>query len=356
MSQSKSSAQKQLIPDDDASRGSIVKLSDFEAGQTGDCFALLTAKDQSSTRDGKPFYRVSFRDAARTATAMVWSDSAWFADCEERWPVGGFYKLRCKYSETQYGPQIDIDRIREVQESDAADGFDPAGFYRSTRFDVDAMFHELRETAEEQIGDVPLRRLVTELLDEHREAICRIPAASKFHHAFIGGYLEHVLSVTRTVSYLADKYAEYYPRMRPPLSKSVAIAGAILHDIGKLIELDYQPHGSGYTAEGKLIGHILLGRDIVRDKAATIDDMDAEILLRLEHLIVAHQNLPEWGSPVAPHTPEALLVYYADDIDAKFHMMAHSLMEEPQDDEQFTPRNGALRREIFRGLGERNVD
>jgi 3'-5' exoribonuclease len=356
MSQSKPSAQKQLISDDDATPSGIVKLSDFEAGQTGDCFALLTEKNQAKTRDGKPYYRVSFRDASRTATAMVWSDSAWFADCDERWPIGGFYKLRCKYSETQYGPQIDIDRIREVQDSDAEDGFDPAGFYRSTRFDIEAMFGELRQTAEEQISDVPLRRLVTELLDENRGAVCRIPAASRFHHAFIGGFLEHVLSVTRTVNYLVDKYAEYYPRMQPPLSKSVAIAGAILHDIGKLIELDYQPHGSGYTAEGKLIGHILLGRDIVRDKAATIDDMDAEILLRLEHLIVAHQNLPEWGSPVAPHTPEALLVYYADDIDAKFHMMARALMEEPQEDEQFTPRDGALRREIFRGLGERKDD
>ncbi len=131
---------------------------------------------------------------------------------------------------------------------------------------------------------------------------------------------------------------------------SLVVAGAVLHDIGKLIELDYRPQGSGYSARGKLIGHILLGRDLVRDKAATIPEMDPEILLRLEHIIVAHQNLPEWGSPIAPHTPEALLVYYADDIDAKFHMMALALMEDSPDDEQFTPRDNPLRRGIFRGL------
>lgn len=356
MSKARTAGQKRLIPDSDGPSASVVRLSDFEPGETGDCFALLAGRERAMTRDGKPYFRVSFRDASRTATAMIWSDSAFFADCEERWQTGGFYKLRCKYTETQYGPQIDLDRVRPAEESDAADGFDPGDFYRSTRFDVDDMFRELRETAAEQIDDVPLRQLVTGLLDDHREAICRIPAATRFHHAFIGGFVEHVLSVTRTVVYLADKYREYYPRMQPPLSKSLAVAGAILHDIGKLIELDFQPQGSGYSARGKLIGHILLGRDMVREKAATIDGMDAEILLRLEHLIVAHQNLPEWGSPVAPHTPEALLVYYADDIDAKFHMMARALMEEPRDHEEFTPREGALRREIFRGLMDGKQD
>ena len=96
--------------------------------------------------------------------------------------------------------------------------------------------------------------------------------------------------------------------MRPPLDKSLVVAGAVLHDIGKLIELDAQPQGAAYSARGKLIGHILLGRDMVRDKASEIDGLDSEQLLRLEHIIISHQNLPEWGSPIAPHTPEALLV------------------------------------------------
>ena len=337
-----------------AAESQIFKLNQLEPGQMADCFAVLSAKDQSKTRDGKPYYRVSFRDSVRTATAMIWSDTAWFQDCESNWQVGGFYKLRCKFSETQYGPQIDIDRIREVEEGDAADGFDPSEFFRTSRFDVEEMFSELLSIAEQNITDVPLRQLVVGLLEEHAEAIKRFPAASRNHHAYIGGFVEHVLSVTRTAVWLAEKYIDYYSRMQPPLSKSLVAAGAILHDIGKVIELDYQPQGAEYTAKGRLIGHILLGRDLVRDKAAEIPEMDPEILLRLEHLIVSHQNLPEWGSPVSPHTPEALLVYYADDIDAKFHMMASALENESQDDEQFTDRNNALRRSIFRGLQDSN--
>ena len=96
----------------------------------------------------------------------------------------------------------------------------------------------------------------------------------------------------------------------------------------------------------------MLGRDLVRDKASELGDVDPETLLRLEHIIVAHQNLPEWGSPIAPHTPEALLVHYADDVDAKFHMMATLLETEPIAGAEFTDRNNPLRRQIFRGLGD----
>lgn len=330
----------------------LLRLSELKPDQMGDCFALLAGREKAKTRDGKPFYRVTFRDKKRSVTAMIWSDSAWFADCDERWQDGRFYKLRCRYSETNYGPQIDIDRIREIEEADRSQGFDETEFFLSTRFDVDAMFAELVEIANQEIAEVPLRELVVGLLEDHREAIKKMPAASRNHHAFAGGFLEHVLSVTKTAVFLADKYADYYPRMQPPLSKSLVTAGAILHDIGKLMELQYQPEGATYTPSGRLIGHILLGRDLVREKGATIASLDPEMLLRLEHIIVAHQNLPEWGSPVSPHTPEALLVYFADDVDAKFQMMATALEAEPQENEEFTGRDNPLRRAIFRGLAD----
>ncbi len=342
--------QKQLMPASPENEVRLVRISELDAGQMGDCFALLASRERSTTRDGKPYFRASFRDTARTVTAMIWSDSPCFSDCETLWKVGGFYKLQCHFHESQYGPQIEIDRIREVEQADESDGFNPADFYQSTQFDVNEMFADLVGIATQQISDVPLKQLVVGLLQEHEEPLKRLPAASRNHHAFTGGYLEHVLSVTRTATFLADKYLADYPSMQPPLSKPLVVAGAILHDIGKLIELDNRPQGSGYTAEGRLISHILLGRDLIRDKAAEVPNMDAEVLLRLEHMIVAHQNMSEWGSPVAPHTPEALLVYYADDIDAKFHMMARALMEEPGEDEQFTGRDNPLRRQIFRGL------
>lgn len=333
--------------------GRIRQLHELQPGELADCFVLLAAREAGTTRDGKPYYRVQFRDARRSATAMIWSDSAWFAECDQSWKPGRFYKLRCRYSETQYGPQIEIDRIRAVTEDDFSAGFDPADFFTASRFNVEEMFTELLQLAGKHIPEEPVRQLVLKVLTDYSEDIQRLPAATRNHHAFVGGYLEHVLSVTQTAVALADKYRLLYPELNPPLSQSLVVAGAILHDIGKVRELQLRPQGAEYTAEGRLVGHILLGRDIVREAAAEIPDFPAEMLLRLEHIIISHQNLPEWGSPVSPHTPEALLVHYADDIDAKFQMMAAALMEAGEDDEaEFTSRHNPLRRAIFRGLKE----
>jgi 3'-5' exoribonuclease len=331
----------------------ICKLTDLKPGAQADCFVLLSAKDRATTRDGKPYYRVTFRDAGRSAVAMVWSDSPWFEGCDGSWKVGSCYKLRCRYVESSYGPQLELERLRPVEEADRRDGFDETGLVKSTRFNVETMFAELLTIAREKIEAEPLRRLVVGILEENAEAIKRGPAAQKNHHAYVGGYLEHVLSVTRNALFLAEKYALDYSNMQPPLSKSLVVAGAILHDVGKLIELEFHMEGSRRTPEGELIGHILLGRDMVRERGKDVPGLDRETLLRLEHIIVAHQNLPEWGSPIAPHTPEALLVYFADDVDAKFHMLAASLETDSADDEEFTPRDNPLRRSIFRGLRTR---
>ena len=329
--------------------GQVTTLSDLEPGDQGDCFALLISRDRAQTRDGKPYYRLSFRDARRTVGCMIWSDTILFPDCESKWQPGQFYKLRCEFFENQYGPQINLEKIRPVEANDRQQGFNPNDFYEHTRFNVDEMFAELVAIAEEHITETPLLQLVLGLLREHEELLKRMSAAARHHHAFTGGFIEHVLSVTRTSVYLADKYAAYYPDIHPPLCKSLVVAGAILHDIGKTQELDHQPSGADYTPVGRLIGHILLGRDMVREQARSISDLNPETLLRLEHLIVAHQNLPEWGSPVAPHTPEALIVHFADDLDAKYHMMAEALTPPPAAGEVFTSRDNPLRRAIFRG-------
>jgi 3'-5' exoribonuclease len=333
-----------------ASEIRVNRLADLKPGQHTDCFVLLSGKQRAVTRDGKPYYRVTFQDSLRAAVAMVWSDSNWFEACDGVWKPGGCYKLRCRYVESSYGPQLELERVRLVEEADRKDGFEESFLFKSTRFNVEEMFAELVGTAKERIDPEALRDLVVGILEGHADAIKRAPAAQKNHHAYAGGYLEHVLSVTRNAVFLADKYADDYPNMQPPLSTGLVVAGAILHDIGKLIELDFGPEGARRSAEGTLIGHILLGRDMVREWARSVPDLDRETLLRLEHIIVAHQNLPEWGSPIAPHTPEALLVYFADDVDAKFHMLATALENGDAGEDEFTPRDNALKRSVFRGL------
>ncbi len=335
---------------------SVMKLSEMTSGETADSFVLLSGKEASKTRDGKPYYRVMFRDAIREVTSMIWNDTAWFKQCDTQWQKGSFYKVRCRYTDTQYGPQIELDNIREVNDGDLEQGFSPNDFYLSSRYNPEDLYQELLEIVKEKIQNSPIRMLVENILSENEIQIKEMPAAMKNHHAFRGGYLEHVMSVTKNALFLAEKYREDYEQMSPPLSISLTVAGAILHDIGKLIELNVNGTETTYSAKGKLVGHILLGRDILREAASEIEDFPEETLLRLEHIIISHQNLPEWGSPVAPHTPEALIVHYADDLDAKFQMVAMAVIEEADQASEFTSRSNPLRREIYLGTDRKDFD
>lgn len=332
----------------------IVALSEMVHGQEADLFALMTAKESLTTREGKPYFRVAFRDAAREVSFPVWDNAPLAADCRDAWSPGKFYKIRAAYRDTNFGPQLDIRMIRETTDADAADGFDPNMCMARSRFDSPAMYAELLALVGEHIADATLRAFVESILDANREALLVMPAARHNHHAYVAGLLEHTLSVARTCVYLADKYIEYYAEMTPPLDKGLVTAGGVLHDIGKIREIDQQPAATTYTPEGELIGHILQGRDIVREAAARwsqehAEPLDRETLLRLEHLILSHQRLPEWGSPKPPMTPEALLVHYADDIDAKYQMMV-AILRDDATSGPVTSNKNVLRQKVFRGL------
>lgn len=325
---------------------SIVLLADLDEGQEGDFFAALSSRKESKTREGKRFWRVTFRDAKREVSFPIWGDSPWATPCEQQWEVGQCYKMRALYRRTQFGPQLEIRKIRLANDADTADGFDPLMCLERSRFHPEATFDQLHLLAEQEIASESLRNLTIHLLEEHRPSLVKLPAARRNHHAFVGGLIEHLLGVARNAVMLADKYGTDYPDLSPPLSRDLVIAGAILHDIGKVEELELALDGAEYTAAGELIGHILLGRDMVRDAAQRFG-IDRETQLRLEHIIVSHQRLTEWGSPKPPMTPEAMLVHYADDIDAKFHTFLTAL-EDPSEGE-FTSQRNPMQYRIFRG-------
>lgn len=325
---------------------SIVPLSQLVDGQEADTFILLARKEELKTREGKAYWRVTFRDPGRDVTFPVWNDSPLAESCRTAWRTGVFYKVRAIYRSTNFGPQLDIKRIREATEEDRVDGFDPFVLTPRSRFEPEAMFAELLAVAQEGIHDPQLSQLVAGILAEQREKLLELPAG-KHHHDFRGGFLEHVLSVARNAAFLAKKYGDLYPDGLPQASQDLVVAGAILHDIGKLIELQATPSGAEFTPAGELIGHIVLGRDIVRD-AASRYPLPAESLLRLEHIIIAHQRSPDWGSPKPPMTPEALLVFYADDVDARLQMMIEALQADKS--EGFvTSKQNALGQRVFKG-------
>ena len=329
----------------------IVPLSEMTPGQEADLFALLTHKEELTTRDGKPFYKVTFRDDRREVSFPVWGDSPFAAECKKNWVVGDFFKLRAVYRESSYGPQLELKKVRSVIDSDAADGFDPLMFLPRSRFDPEAMFADLLEIAQTKIGEESLRNVVLELLEANRKTLLTLSAATRNHHAMVGGWLEHVRSVAWNASFFADKYDDYYPDLKPRLNKDLVVAGAILHDIGKVRELSQNTQGPEYTAAGHLIGHIVQGRDMLRETPAA-KKLSPDALLRLEHIILSHQRLPEWGSPKPPMTPEALLVHYADDLDAKYNMM-FAILRDDASDGCVTSKKNILMQAVFKGNEER---
>jgi 3'-5' exoribonuclease len=326
-----------------------VRLSELAPGQSGDFFVRLIEKHKGATRDGKPFYTCRFGDARRTVTFMVWADGGWFEACEKDWHEGHFYKIRGGYVEHErFGGQIEIGNIRPTTEADRADGFDPGELVERSRYDSEKMFAELRGLAEKQIADEPLRRLVLTILDRHADALKRLPATQRNFYPFHGGLLEHIYSVTHICLNLVEMYAARYTELKPPLNKDLVVAGAVLHDIGRVLELDGDAGAVQPTVPGRLLGHLFLGRDLVRDTARELGDVNPELLQLLEHVIISHLNLPEWGSPRLPLIPESLIIHHADDLDAKLEMYARCLRKDVEAG-PFTARDPVLGRRLYKG-------
>ena len=334
----------------------LAPLSALEPGQFADFFALLTERTKKETRDGKPYYSCRFRDAQRIVAFMVWADGGWYEECERNWQEGQFYKIRGLYGEHEkYGPQIDIHNIRPVTEADSSEGFDPADFVARSaskgagKGDPDSQFGELRSLAERNIADEPLRRLVLTLLDRHAQPLKRLPATTRHFYPYPGGLLEHTLTVTQTCLHLVEKYAAAFPDLKPPLNKDLVVAGAILHDIGRVLEFDADsPALIQRTVPGRLVGPLFLGRDLVRDAAREQGDLNPELLGLLEHMIVAHLNLLEKDSPRLPLVPECLILHHADALDAYMEMFTRGLSQDHEPG-PFTIRDPILGRQLYKG-------
>lgn len=325
-----------------------VRLSEVSAGTVADFYALLAEKSKGATRDGKPFYTCRFRDSKRTVSYMAWADGPLFEACEKEWREGQFFKVRAVYGEHErYGPQIEIQMIRPVQETDKAEGFNPKDFVEHSRYDADKMLSELKSLAESHIGDEPLKRLVLTILDKHAEPLKRLPATQNKFYPFHGGLLEHTLSVTWSCLQLVEKYAVHYTELKPPLNKDLVVAGAILHDIGRVLEFDDNPLSPQATVPGRLLGHLFLGRDLVREIAREIEGISPELVQLLEHILISHLNHPEWGSPRLPLLPECLILHHADDLDAKLEMYARCLSRD-QAQGPFTDRDPILGRQLLK--------
>jgi 3'-5' exoribonuclease len=329
----------------------LSRLSELAPGQRGDFFALLIDRTRGVTREGKPYYHCRFRNANRTVSLMVWSDDRWFEECENSWQVGRFYKLRAVYEEHErYGPQVEIHIIRPVTDADREDGFDEAQFVESSRHDLGHLFTELRSLGAKHIENESLRELVLGLLDQHQAALMRLPATRDRAYPYRGGWLEHTLSATRIAVDLAERYAQTWPDLRPPLNRDLVTAGAVLHDIGRVLEMGDDLPLPAVTVAGRLAGPLLLGRDLVREAARARPDVNPELVQLLEHILITSLYPPETGGPRWPLIPEGLIVQYAGDLDLKMAMYVRCL-ERDSSPGPFTERDPALGRQLLKTRG-----
>lgn len=317
-------------------RPKAIPLADLPRDQDCDFFCYVLNREPLLTRSGKPYLRVTIRDATRSITFPIWRDAPWWPACDEALQIGDFCKVRAVYHESAYGPQFEIRKIRPATQADADAGFDPTKLLPPPRGDSLALLTEVRRIAEAEISSNPLRQLTCELLDIYKDGWLS-QAGGRWHHAQHGGLIEHSYFTLRTAIAMWDQYAIGEAEAERCSGRDLVIAGAILHDIGRIAELHLDPQGASMTTSGELVGHQVLGRDLVR-AAACKTGVDADALLRLEHILLSHHARSDFGSPMPPMTLEALIVHLADDADARI-VAALEVMQAEQNSDWTSRRN-----------------
>jgi len=292
-----------------AKRGGSRPIADWQAGDAVEGFALLRRREDRRDKGGRPYLDLELADASGAIPAKAWSDSP---ALQQKFAAGEFVKFRGQVQAYRDQLQLKVDQCRTAGEADRADGFDEAALIPSTRENVDELWARLEKILDEGLARPEAVALAHAALARHGEALRVHPAAKAIHHAFRGGLLEHTVSMLG----LAAKMAEHYPE----LDRDLLLLGVLFHDLGKTLELGEMP-GSEYTPAGRLVGHIVLGRDLVRELAAGIEGFPDELLLQLEHLVLAHQGRQEFGSPVVPATAEAFALHSIDDLDSKLALL-----------------------------------
>jgi 3'-5' exoribonuclease len=315
-------------------------ISDFHEGDHIQQFFLVRQAESRTDKTGKPFLSLILGDKSGAMVARVWSDV--LAKCPGPFKVGDHVGVKAQVGSYKGELQLIVQFISSVDDlkarGKALKGYDPELLYQATPYDRQQLWQELRQLAESHIQP-PLQQLVLSLLDKNQADLLVCPAARLYHHPYLGGLLEHTWSVTRHVRASLTIY--------PLLNQDLALAGAILHDLGKVKELA-NPPAPELTVPGQLLGHIVLGWEMVREEARTLDFPDANLLVQLEHIILSHHGAVEFGSPVLPKTREALLVYFLDDLDAKLKMMEQHL-EQDTGEGDFTSYHRVLQRGLYKG-------
>ncbi len=318
------------------SRRFVQQMAD---GDTIEDVYLISDKQLRANRNGNLYLQVELRDRTGSISARLWNAGE---HQFRSFDVGDFVQIKGKVQLFQGALQIILSHIDRIE----SEKVDLGDFLPHTEQDVSKLLDRLRGYLL-RLGNLHLRALVECFLmdDEFMRGFCRSPAGVRNHHAYLGGLLEHVVTLLDA----ADRILPLYPE----LDRDLLLMGIFLHDVGKVRELSYH-RVFGYTDEGQLIGHLVIGVEMINDKAAKVPDLTGEpfppeLLLRLKHMIISHHGSYEFGSPKLPMTPEAIALHYLDNLDAKVHSFTRDIREDRNEASAWTPFNQSLQRRLFKG-------
>ncbi len=249
-----------------------------------------------------------------------------------------FVRVKGLYQIFQNRPQITVHKMIRIDDGEV----EFADFFPASKRNPDEMWAELQAHIRD-VGNPHLRKLLEVIFEDPRIAAAYkiAPAAKVVHHAYLSGLLEHVLSICQLAKLTAPHY--------PGTDLDLLLAGAMLHDIGKIDELTYH-RGFGYSSDGQLLGHITMGVRLVEDKLRQVPDFPEKLRNLLEHMILSHHGELEFGSPKAPMFPEALLLHHLDNLDSKMDCMRAAVEKDRQIESCWTTYNSALDRVVLKKL------
>ena len=281
-----------------------------EGERVGDIY-LCKTKQAALTKAGKPYESLILQDKTGTLDAKIWDPNS---QGIEEFEALDYIAVVGDVTSFQGALQLNIKRVRKVREGE----YDPKEYLPVSEKDIGQMYLELTGMVQE-MENTYLKKLCSSffLEDEAFEKAFKFHSAAKnVHHGYVGGLLEHTLSVA--------KLCKYYTQAYPMLNKDLLLAAAMFHDIGKLQELSVFPEND-YTDAGQLLGHIMIGAELVGERIRTIPGFPVKLANELKHCILAHHGELEYGSPKKPAIAEAMALSFADNTDAKMQTMKEAL-------------------------------
>lgn len=289
-------------------------IKDFREGEMISDIYLCKTKQALKTKAGKSYYSLLLQDKTGTVDAKIWELNPGIGHFEAL----DFIRVEGQVTSFQGAAQLNIRRVRKAQDVE----YVPADYMPVSQYPIEDMYKELLTIAG-KVKEPHLRALIEAFFVKDKEFIQSFKshsAAKSVHHGFVGGLLEHTLSVM--------KMCEFYTMRYPMLNKDLLLTSALLHDIGKTQELSLFPEND-YTDAGQLIGHIVIGVEMIHDKAREIPGFPKVLENELKHCIVAHHGELEYGSPKKPALMEAMALNLADNTDAKMETMTELFSDAP---------------------------